>query len=91
MIQYFNPSNNESKMLEDLPKFEDSKVLQDELKPKHEVQNLSPCVLHYISVFFLTAFLTFQMKSLIYRMTMKLVFEIDFKENRNRQLTDCEK
>ena len=39
MTHYFSPSDNENMMLEDLPKFEDSKFLQDELKPKHEVQN----------------------------------------------------
>ena len=39
MTQYFTPSDNENNMLEDLPKFEDSKFLHDELKPQYEVQN----------------------------------------------------
>ena len=31
MTQYFSPSDNENKMREDLPKFEDSMFLLDEL------------------------------------------------------------
>ena len=40
MIQYFTPSDNENKMLEDLQKFEDFMFSQDELKPQSEAQKL---------------------------------------------------
>ena len=38
-IQYLTPSDNENKMREDLPKFEDSMFFLDELMPHSEVQN----------------------------------------------------
>jgi hypothetical protein len=41
MTQYFTPSDNKNSMREDLPKFEDSKFFQDELKPQPEVQKLN--------------------------------------------------
>ena len=86
-IQYLTPSDNENKMREDLPKFEDSMFFLDELSQniKFKTLKLKNSSLHF--GIFSTVFLTFQMKSLIHRMTMKLIWNIDLKQNRNRKLT----
>ena len=86
MIQFFTPSNNENKMREDLPIFEDFKVLQDGLKPQHEDQNFKTQRYFFTFRYFSTVFHTFQIKNLIHQMKMKLILIIIFKKNQNSQL-----